>query len=93
MMSAMPQGQLTSLSNVSEHGSSTSQTDTPEAEIYHVKLAQDEDGRFVATVPELQGAVSDGATKDEAITNVHEAVEAMLESRGQQKVFMLIAAG
>lgn len=61
------------------------------SEVYKVFLEQDEDGRFVATCPDLQGVVTDGATEREALKNVHEAIEAMLEARGLNKEFNLIA--
>ena len=62
-----------------------------QVETYHVKLEQDEDGRFVSTVDDLPGVISDGATKEEALDNVYEATEAMLESMDTKKAFMLIA--
>lgn len=91
MMSAVHQIQVTGLTTVVDGDSTATQVAATKVEFYRVKLVQDEDGRFVATVLELQGVISDGATKDEAMANVHEAIEAMLESMGQQKVFMLIA--
>jgi predicted RNase H-like HicB family nuclease len=57
---------------------------------YRVVLSQDEDGRIVARCLDLQGVVTDGATEDEAIENVYEALEAMLEARGLEKDFNLI---
>ena len=81
--------QVTGLTTAAEGDSAVTQTTTTKVKFYHVKLVH-EDGRFVATVPELRGVISDGAMKDEAMANVHEAVEAMLESMGQQKMFMLI---
>ena len=63
-------------------------TDT---EIYFVELKQDEDGRFVATVPKLPGVVTDGATEDEALDNVNDAVQAMLEAKGLKQQFILIS--
>jgi predicted RNase H-like HicB family nuclease len=47
---------------------------------YRVIIEQDEDGVFVAEVPSLPGCVSHGATWSEAATNIHEAMEAYLES-------------
>ena len=61
-------------------------------ETYYIKLTKDQEGRFVATVDGLSGVISDGATEDEALDNVHEAIEAMLESMGTKKAFMLIAS-
>ncbi len=90
-MSAVYPMQVTGLTTVVENDFTVTLIPATVVEFYSIKLVQDEDGRFVATVPELQGVISDGATKDEAMANVHEAIEAMLESMGQQKAFMLIA--
>jgi antitoxin HicB len=45
-----------------------------------VILEQDEDGIFIARVPELPGRVSCGKTKDEALKNIREAIEGYLET-------------
>ena len=47
---------------------------------YRTLLEQDEDGKFTATVPELPGCLSCGATRDEALKNVKEAIQAYIES-------------
>lgn len=47
---------------------------------YRVLLEQDEDGKFTAIVPELPGCLSCGDTRDEALKNVKEAIEAYIES-------------
>ena len=47
---------------------------------YRVLIEPDEDGVFVATVPALPGCISQGATRDEAVLNVREAIRAYLES-------------
>lgn len=47
---------------------------------YRVLLEQDEDGKFTATVPELPGCISSGNSRDEALENVKEAIEAYIES-------------
>lgn len=39
-----------------------------------------EDGGFVAQVPALRGCCTQGRTRDEAIANAHEAIEAWLET-------------
>ncbi len=38
-----------------------------------------EDGGWVCEVPSLPGCVSDGATKEEAIDNVRDAIEAWID--------------
>ena len=40
-----------------------------------VQLEQDEDGVWVATVPNLPGCISQGSTKTEARRNIREAIE------------------
>ena len=47
---------------------------------YRVVLEQDEDGVYVATCPTLPGCVSEGKTRDKALLNIHEAIEAYVES-------------
>jgi predicted RNase H-like HicB family nuclease len=47
---------------------------------YRVLIQPDEDGVFVAEVPALPGCISQGATRDEAVANVREAIAGYLES-------------
>ncbi len=47
---------------------------------YRVLIEQDEDGVFVAECPSLPGCISQGATRDEALTNVKDAIEGYLTS-------------
>ena len=47
---------------------------------YRVLFERDEDGKFTATVPELPGCISFGDTRDEALQNIKEAIEAYIES-------------
>jgi predicted RNase H-like HicB family nuclease len=44
-----------------------------------VLLYQDEDGVWIAEVPSLPGCGSDGATREEALANVHEAIGLWIE--------------
>ncbi len=46
---------------------------------YTIVLEQESDGGYVVTVPALPGCVSQGDTRDEALTNIREAIEAYLE--------------
>ena len=39
-----------------------------------------EDGGFVAEVPSLPGCVSEGATREEALTDAREAIEEWIEA-------------
>lgn len=47
---------------------------------FRVLLERDEDGVFVAEVPSLPGCISQGDTREEALRNTQEAIEAYLES-------------
>lgn len=47
---------------------------------FRVLIEQDEDGVFVAEVPSLPGCISQGRTRDEALSNVREAIAGYLES-------------
>jgi predicted RNase H-like HicB family nuclease len=46
----------------------------------HVFLYQGEDGYWVAEVPSLPGCITQGVTRDEALKNAAEAVEAWIEA-------------
>ena len=53
---------------------------------YRVIIEQDEDGVFVAECPTLPGCISQGATRDEAVVNIKDAIEgyiASLEKHGE----------
>ncbi|KMP10985.1 hypothetical protein UZ36_05945 [Candidatus Nitromaritima sp. SCGC AAA799-C22] len=45
----------------------------------HVLIEKDEEGFFVAEVPALPGCLSQGKTKDEALSNIKEAITGWLE--------------
>lgn len=42
-------------------------------------LEPSDEGGFTAIVPTLPGCLSEGATRDEALTNIREAIELYLE--------------
>jgi predicted RNase H-like HicB family nuclease len=44
-----------------------------------IVLYTDEDGAWCAMCPSLPGCFSDGKTKEEAITNIREAIELWIE--------------
>jgi predicted RNase H-like HicB family nuclease len=46
---------------------------------YTVILEQEPDGQYVALVPALPGCVSQGATRQEVIANIREAMELYIE--------------
>ncbi|MSQ41276.1 MAG: type II toxin-antitoxin system HicB family antitoxin [Dehalococcoidia bacterium] len=47
---------------------------------FTVTLLQDEDGYIVASCPALHGCHSQGKTKEEAITNITEAIQGYIAS-------------
>lgn len=44
-----------------------------------ILVEKGEDGYFVASVPSLKGCWSQGKTREEALTNIREAIELFLE--------------
>jgi predicted RNase H-like HicB family nuclease len=51
---------------------------------FTVTIDRDEDGVWIAECPAIPGCVSQGATKDEAMANVKEAIAACLEVRSER---------
>lgn len=49
-----------------------------------VILTEGEDGYIVAEIPMLQGCISQGRTKEEALANIKEAAELCLESMKEE---------
>ena len=47
---------------------------------FRVVLEKDEDGFYIATVPELPGCVSDGKTRKEALSNIKDAIAGYIQS-------------
>ena len=47
---------------------------------FRVLIEQDEDGVFIASVPELSGCISQGKTRSEAISNITDAIQGYLIS-------------
>ena len=60
--------------------------------MFHVKIEQDEDGIYIATVPALPGCVSDGRSQTEAFENVKDAVEGWLSAEDQKALDRLTEA-
>ena len=52
---------------------------------YRIVIEKDEDGAYIATVPQLPGCVSEGKTRKEALRNVKDAIEGYLESLRKHK--------
>ncbi len=51
-----------------------------------VKLTPGEDGLWIAEIPALRGCISQGHTKEEALTNVREAALLCLEDFAERGV-------
>jgi predicted RNase H-like HicB family nuclease len=51
---------------------------------FTVTIDRDEDGVWVVECPSIPGCVSQGKTKDEALTNVKEAIQLCLEVRAEK---------
>ena len=49
-----------------------------------VSIDRDEDGAWVVACPAIPGCVSQGATKDEALDNIRDAIRACLEVRAER---------
>ncbi len=47
---------------------------------YTVVFEQEADGGYVVTVPALPGCISQGDTRQEALANIREAIEAYVEA-------------
>jgi predicted RNase H-like HicB family nuclease len=47
---------------------------------YRVVIEQDEDGQFVAECPSLPGCISQGQTREQALSNIKDAIAGYLES-------------
>ncbi len=53
---------------------------TEAAHTFQVVLRPGEDGSIVAECPTLEGCISQGRTRDEALANIREAIELCLEA-------------
>jgi len=47
-------------------------------------LERDEDGVWIVECPSIPGCVSQGETREEALTNIREAISACLEVRSER---------
>ena len=48
---------------------------------FTITLEQDEDGFIIASCPALPGCLSQGKTREEAITNIEEAIRGYITSK------------
>ncbi len=51
-----------------------------EEKVFNVVIEQDEDGIYVASVPEISGCHTQAKTMDELMIRIREAIELCLES-------------
>lgn len=51
---------------------------------FTVLIEQDEDGTYIADVPELKGCHTQARTMDELMSRIREAIELYLESVGEE---------
>lgn len=51
---------------------------------FQVTLDRDEDGIWVVECPSIPGCISQGKTREEALSNIREAVRLCLEVRAEQ---------
>ncbi|HLL16564.1 MAG TPA: type II toxin-antitoxin system HicB family antitoxin [Pyrinomonadaceae bacterium] len=52
--------------------------------IFNVTIDRDEDGAWVVECPSIPGCVSQGATKEEALENVKDAIRQCLQVRAEK---------
>ncbi|MEK6829370.1 MAG: type II toxin-antitoxin system HicB family antitoxin [Nanoarchaeota archaeon] len=50
---------------------------------FTVLIEQDEDGVYIATVPDIQGCYTQGKTISEVVERIKEAIELCLEADGE----------
>lgn len=51
---------------------------------FNVTLDRDEDGAWITECPAIPGCISQGATRDEALENIKEAIALCLEVRAER---------
>ena len=52
--------------------------------IFNVTIERDEDGVWIVECPSIPGCVSQGATKDEAVENIKDAIKVCLDVRAEK---------
>jgi len=53
---------------------------------FPVTIERDEDGMYCVSCPSIPGCHSQGASRDEALTNIKEAIAACLEARAERGI-------
>ena len=56
-----------------------------------VTLERDETGMIVVECPSIPGCISQGATEEEALANIREAIEVCLEARAANGMPLTVA--
>ncbi len=51
---------------------------------FNITIERDEDGIYIVECPSIPGCVSQGATKDEALENIKDAIKLCLEVRAEK---------
>ncbi|MCI0642084.1 MAG: type II toxin-antitoxin system HicB family antitoxin [Gemmataceae bacterium] len=51
---------------------------------FQVTIERDEDGVWIVECPSIPGCVSQGRTKQQALTNIRDAIKACLEVRAER---------
>ena len=52
--------------------------------VFNITIERDEDGVWITECSSIPGCVSQGATKDEAIENIKDAIKICLEVRAEK---------
>ena len=51
--------------------------------LFSVTIDRDEDGVWIVECPSIPGCVSQGKTKEEALTNINDAIKLCLQARSE----------
>lgn len=51
---------------------------------FSITIDRDEDGAWITSCPAIPGCHSQGSTRQEAITNIHDAISLCLEVRAER---------
>ncbi len=60
---------------------------------HKIVLEVDEDGMYIASVPSLQGCISEGKTEEEVLENIKDAIMCYLESMKKRELLKRISEG
>ena len=57
---------------------------------FFITIDRDEDGVWIAECPAIPGCVTQGNSKQEALKNIHEAIQLCLEVRAERGLPLII---